>query len=73
MCTCDCRRLGVAGVVSSKYDDLVFVVMVRIYLYLSDSNEQNIYDQRQYIKSIVSVCCITEVKCILVTIIISNV
>ena len=37
-------------VVLSQYDSLVFV---DIYLYLSDLNEQNIYDQRLKIKSIV--------------------
>ena len=56
-------------VVSSQYDDKVFV---SVYLCLGDSNEQSIYDQRQEIKTMV-VCCRTRVKGILVIIVISNV
>ena len=35
-----------------------------IYLCLDDSDEQNIYDQRQKIKLIIVNCCITVVICI---------
>ena len=38
-------------VVSSQYNDLVFV---GVYLCLGDLNEQSIYDQTQEIKSIVN-------------------
>ena len=37
-------------VVSSQYDGLIFV---DVYLCLSNSNEQNMYDKRQEIKSII--------------------
>ena len=37
-------------IVSSQYDSLVFV---GVYLCLGDLNEQNIYDQRQEIKSMI--------------------
>ena len=61
-------------IVSSQYDVSVFVVMMHVYLYLSDLDEHCIYTIRDKISNqLSSIYCKIGIICIIVIIVISNI